>query len=365
MSRDASSSDESEFGLDAVFNGPDAASPRAGQIRPHALLDAIESAREAQQLQALTGEDVQEVRIDHYRIDAPLGSGGFGVVYSAFDERLDRRVAIKLMRKQGSEKQRRRFVREAQAMARLDHQNLVSVFEIGEAQGCPYIVMELVRGQTLTDWLQQARTHAQIMEMFCAVGEGLAAAHERGIIHRDFKPHNVMVNREGRPQVMDFGLARQWRTLDSSTADRAGALRELMTTHGKVMGTPRYMAPEQFEGQDTDPRTDQFSFCVALWEALHGAPPFAGDSMFDLAFAVTTGALQVPAQHELPRHWQAALERGLSTDPAARWPSMRSLLDTLRGPSSAPQRVAGPSWGLVAVLLAIIATLLLALLLRS
>jgi serine/threonine protein kinase len=275
----------------------------------------------------------QPERLTHYQILGELGRGGMGVVHAAYDTKLDRKVAIKLLQRQTDAKARRRFVREAQAMARLSHPNVVQVYDIDESDGMVFIVMEYVRGVTLSEWLaQQLRTREEIVALVCAAGTGLLAAHSRGLMHRDFKPANVMVNEDGRALVMDFGVARAWTPDASPTADlRVGAPLDQMTTKGHIVGTPVYMAPEQFEGLETDARADQFSFCVTLWEALYGQRPFKANTMLELAVALKHGNIHMPEhEHNVPRWMQSVLLRGLQLQPDQRWPSMKELLEALR-----------------------------------
>ncbi len=254
-----------------------------------------------------------------------------GVVYVAYDEKLDRKVALKLLRSRGSQQAQRRLIREAQALARLSHPNVVQVYEIGETAEQAYIVMEFVDGVTLGAWLrQQPRTRAEILTVFTAAGQGLAAAHAAGLVHRDFKPENVMIRTDGRVLVMDFGLAfADTSELDPDVGPSANALTEHVTKTGALMGTPAYMAPEQFLGQSTDAQTDQFGFCVALWEALHGERPFAGHDLAAISLAVTEGGIRKPERDDLPGWLREVIERGLAREPDRRWPSMQALLDAL------------------------------------
>ncbi|PCC75409.1 Protein kinase domain-containing protein [Nannocystis exedens] len=221
-------------------------------------------------------------RIGRYTLLDRLGRGGMGVVYAAYDPELDRRVAIKLLQRDDTAR-RRRLEREAQAMARLSHPNAVTLYEVGEHEGQSFLAMEFITGPDLTRWLRErgpAADRRTVLDMFIQAGRGLAAAHRVNLVHRDFKPANVFVDDDGRVRVGDFGLARQ-RVMEGvdldghsgrEAVDLPGNSGELTTT-GVIMGTPAYMAPEQFAGAETDARTDQFAFCVALWEALQGAGP--------------------------------------------------------------------------------------------
>jgi tetratricopeptide (TPR) repeat protein len=282
--------------------------------------------------------------VGRYVVVERLGSGGMGVVYAAFDPELDRKVALKLLHGDAgsptdSTAGRTRLLREAQAMARLSHPNVIAVHDVGTFSGQVFVAMEYVEGSTLGEWLaERPRAPSEILQVFVAAGEGLAAAHAAGIVHRDFKPDNVMIDRSGRTRVLDFGLARpvvpgasaedeQLRALSSS----ASSIDVVLTATGALMGTPAYMAPEQHVGQALDHRTDQFAFCVALWEALYGERPFAGDTLPVLAFQVTQGKLREPPRRPgIPRSLRRALERGLSGHPDDRHASMTTLLAEIR-----------------------------------
>ncbi len=367
-----------------------------------------------------------------FRIDRRLGSGGMGVVYLAHDESLDRAVAVKLHRAGGSVD---RLQREAMAMARLSHPNVITVHEVGRLGDSVFVAMEFVAGGTLRAWLKaRPRPWREILAVCVGAGEGLAAAHDAGLVHRDFKPENVLVGDDGRPRVGDFGLARAIaasrgevaapassvapaaapsaaeaitaadtaaptraaragrpsgptarpagttspggataavasttevgeaptlaqadvedaaRTPASSgggvvtpgrDAERSqrGLLSDRLTMTGVLMGTPAYMAPEQFADADVDARADQFAFAVMTWEALFGKRPFAGGDAAALRAAVEAGRVLPPPRDTLvPAKVRAALSRALAVEPAARWPSMRALLAELR-------RAAEPSRG--------------------
>ena len=281
--------------------------------------------------------------LGRYIVLSCLGAGGMGVVYAAYDPELDRKVAIKLLRTEaaGSEasEARMRLLREAQAMARLQHAQVIAVYDVGTIDGQVFIAMEFIDGGTLTGWLkEQPRTQAQILEVFTLAGRGLAAAHAVGLVHRDFKPDNVLVGKDGQVRVTDFGLARRADQSDehaavadsSSSAITPQMLSVNLTRTGALMGTPRYMAPEQYQGGKTEPRTDQFCFCVALYEALYGAVPFAGDSIATLGFNVVSGRIQPPpADARVPTWMRQVLLRGLSVQPDDRFPSMDALLQSL------------------------------------
>jgi predicted Ser/Thr protein kinase len=292
------------------------------------------------------GSPLRAARIGRHAILRQLGAGGMGVVYAAYDEELDRKVALKLLHGEtgGDSEGQARLVREAQALARLSHPNVVQIHEIGEHRGHVFVAMEYVDGVTLDAWQRsEKRSLPAILAAYHQAGEGLQAAHRAGLVHRDFKPENVLVGHDGRIRVADFGLARRDAATDPAAAASALAADDDATsTYGAVAGTPAYMSPERFRGSPADARSDIFSFCVALWEALHGERPFAGRHVHELAVSVTTGNRRPPTV-ELPARLQHALERGLAVDPDARWPTMEPLLaaiavDPDADPSSAARQ---------------------------
>jgi eukaryotic-like serine/threonine-protein kinase len=289
-----------------------------------------------------------------------VGAGGMGLVYAAYDPELDRKIAVKVVRAAGftgprASAGRSRLMREAQVMARLSHPNVVTVHDVGVVDDAVFIAMEFVDGVTLRTWLQgqtsdatepgasrstirmvAARRWQTVLDLFIKAGRGLAAAHEVGVIHRDFKPDNVLVGRDGRVKVLDFGLAKGWEAAEAEAVDGLaapeGPAREVAEDSqvGTVLGTPAYMAPEQHEGKPCDARADQFSFCVALWEGLYGARPFAGKTPTDIAEATWRGEVQpVPRDSRVPRWLHRVLLRGLACEPNMRYPDMRRLLAEL------------------------------------
>ncbi len=278
-------------------------------------------------------------RVSQFVLLERLGAGGMGVVFAAFDEKLERKVAIKLVATHGgNERAQQRLLLEAQAQARLSHPNVVTIYEVDTLpEGGLFIAMELVKGPTLGDWQDTgARTWQEIVAMYTAAGEGLAAAHRGGVVHRDFKPDNVLVGDDGRVRVADFGLAFAAESEDAAltgAADgedlRPNSKRPALTAAGAVVGTPGYMAPELFTGAAADARSDQFSFCVALYEALHGERPFA-----DLVFA--SGERPAPRRTEpdprYPRWLWDVVMRGLAIEPGERFASMDALLAELTHP---------------------------------
>ena len=277
--------------------------------------------------------------LGRYRIERTLGEGGMGVVHAAFDPDLERRVALKVLRDEvEAGDARQRLLREARAMARLTHPNVVSVYEVGSVGGRDYVAMELVEGETLAEWLRAApRDPADIVAAFVAAGRGLAAAHAAELVHRDFKPHNVLRRKDGRICVTDFGLARgveQVVTKSMATAqlephadgsDNTPSPLYGLTVTGSVLGTPAYMAPEQWDGGAVGPPADQFAFCVALWEALTGERPFRGTTLDELRAEITRGVDALDASR-VPRRLRPVLRRGLAASARDRFPSMDALL---------------------------------------
>ncbi|MCA9659144.1 MAG: serine/threonine protein kinase, partial [Myxococcales bacterium] len=310
--------------------------------------------------------------IDRYVVLDRLGAGGMGVVYVAYDPELDRRVALKLLRApKGRDEERARLLREAQAMARLQHPNVVAVHDVGVLDGRVWTAMELVEGVTLSRWLAaEPRAWRAALEVMSAVACGLAAAHRAGLVHRDVKPDNVMIGDDGRVRVVDFGLAREEgdvagrRGRERPASDvaslssgelRRSLLSSELTREGALIGTPAYMAPEQFVGGTGDARSDQYSWCVTTWEALFGARPFVGETLGELILAASAGRLRRPEQGRAPAWLVRVLERGLRPDPAERFASMEELLLALERGRGRGRRIA-IAGGIVAVVVAIAAT---------
>ncbi len=295
-------------------------------------------------------------KIGRYVIIDILGAGGMGVVYSAFDPELDRKVAIKLLQAQhgGSESGGQSWlVREAQAMARLAHPNVVAVYDVGVMSADQvFVAMELVEGQTLRAWLATPRPWRDIVAVMRAAAAGLAAAHAAGLVHRDFKPDNVLVGVDGRARVMDFGLARLQGTHDDRAArtsdlsiEARSPLSERLTATGALLGTPAYMAPETYDGQSADARTDQFAFGVALYEALYRVRPFERQAIVEKRAV----APQPPASAKIPLWLERVVLRAISIDPAQRFATMDDLIAELSAdPTRArKQIVIGAAFALV------------------
>ena len=373
-----------------------------------AVTTSTSAVERTEQSEAGVAAPLTSDRIGRFVVLRELGAGAMGAVYAAYDEELHRRLAIKLLHTgvAGTEG-RGRLLREAQAMARVSHPHVVQIYEVGVHEQEVFVAMELVDGETLAAWQRQGgRPAPEILRLYLQAGRGLAAAHAVGLIHRDFKPDNVLLGADGRVRVGDFGLARalaptpapspasSGSTLSAGrpvvaapalarTAERALALPsdasaaldetasaggELdgrsgatassrsfaagpgsrsedllarpMTQFGAIVGTPAYMAPEQHRGDTLDARSDQFSFCAALYAALYDQRPFAGDTLAALVANVHAGALRPPpADHGAPESIFPLLRRGLARDPADRWPDMDALLaaldrDPRRDPSS-------------------------------
>ncbi len=260
-----------------------------------------------------------------YTLVDRIGAGAMGVVYRAEDPGLGRKVALKLLHKP-DETLAKRLVQEAKAMAQVNHPNVVQVYDAGISEGSTYIAMELIKGGSLRTWQQEKRPLPEVIEAYIAAGRGLAAAHAAGIIHRDFKPDNCLVGSDGRVRVTDFGLSSARPNDD--TDDTPEELE--LTNSGVVLGTPAYMAPEQFTGGNVDPRTDQFNYCVALYEALYGSRPFKGKSFDELGDNVCEGRVSPPPRDSrVSGALRAILLRGLSKVPGDRYPTMDHLLDDL------------------------------------
>ncbi|HEY0250867.1 MAG TPA: serine/threonine-protein kinase, partial [Kofleriaceae bacterium] len=271
-----------------------------------AVLAMEETAAGSQQIAA------QPDQIGRYRIEKRLGAGAMGVVYSAYDAELDRRIAVKLMRPQASAD---RLRREAQTLAKLSHSNIVAVHDVGTHDGAAFVAMALVDGENLRAWLATPRSTDQILDKLVQATRGIVAAHAAGVIHRDLKPDNIFVSTRGEVLVGDFGLAR------SSGPPSGEITTPELTQTGAIMGTPVYMAPEAFAGE-TAAAGDQFSLCVTMWEALYGSRPFNGATVDELLRAIKAGPPTPPKK--VPIH--DAIVRGLAVAPTDRWPSVAALL---------------------------------------
>ncbi len=306
--------------------------------------------------------------VGRYLIVDELGVGGMGEVFSAYDPELDRRIALKLVKfvqKEKADDARSRLLREAQALAKLSHPNVVAVYDVGTHGDRVFIAMEYVEGRTIAHWIDEVPEGTstqsrwdEALALMLQAGRGLAAAHAEGLVHRDFKPANIMVSEDARVRVLDFGLARRFGDEDPAEVaatpsgegsrhvlDGSGefallnssrsSLRMQLTQAGMVMGTPAYMAPEQFFGGHIDARTDQFAFCIVLYRALFGVRPFGGETFQELGRAVSQGEMREPPKHvRMPRSIRALLERGLSVNRDHRYPTMDALLEDLERATS-------------------------------
>ncbi len=322
----------------------------------------------------LFGHPVEEYRIGRYLVRGTLGQGGMGKVLRAHDETLGRDVAIKLLHDAQDADHQRRLLREAQALARLSHPNVVRVYDVDEIDGRLCMAMELVVGTPLSLWQRTPRAWLEVLEVYGQAGRGLAAAHAEGLMHRDFKPANCIVGERGIVKVLDFGLARgvgtepgpmphEAESSSSSSAtsedsDRAsvsqGSADQILTRTGTMLGTLAYMAPEQLLGQVADPRSDQFAFCVALYEALYGARPFSGDSAMGLLYAIQSSppvARRPPAGvPPVPKWVFDVVRRGLAVASHDRYADMDALLAALERGLTNRRRVRGAGVGAVLVL---------------
>lgn len=312
-------------------------SPSGLALQP-ALSETMEAAAGSESEPAAPERARVTQRLGRFLLLRALGEGGMGTVFAAYDEQLDRKVAVKLLHPRGLEQetQRQRVLREAQAMARVSHPNVVHVYDVGELGSQIFIAMEYVEGMTLSDWQQkQSGSWRQLLALYRQAGKGLLAAHQTGLVHRDFKPDNVLVDKEGCARVADFGLARLQGEPTPELRPPAPrisqpVLQSPLTATGTLSGTPGYMSPEQFRCEPADSRSDQFSFCVALYEALYHQRPFKGETIAEVAAEVLAGRLlPPPADTLVPIEIAKALARGLAVAPDQRFPSLQELLAAL------------------------------------
>lgn len=346
-----------------------------------------------------SGDSSASATVGRFKLHERIGIGGMGEIYAAYDESIQQKVAIKLVRtdlKTGPEAEARLF-REAQTLARVNHPNVVKIVEAARVDGRTFIAMEFVPGVTLNQWLEERRASGrpasvdEILNVFISAGRGLAATHRAGLVHRDFKPGNVLIDDEGHVRVVDFGLARPVdpdelvvepivetvmepmvemgvEAVDSSTARatagteagqpgdmRPPAYLPLLTRGSQCLGTPYYMSPEQMRREPTDHRSDQFNFCVALYHALYSACPFRGSDRLEHREAVQNGdRAPCPRVRGIPAVVRRALERGLAADPDRRFADMGQLLAELhRARQRSTQRSTRWHWGIGGALLAV------------
>ncbi|MFL5355066.1 tetratricopeptide repeat protein [Archangium sp.] len=351
-------------GRTLLYVDPSAEGDAATQVRGHAsplpFRDTPTSGPRAPGPVSITPG---QTLVGRYTVLNKLGSGGMGEVVAAYDSRLDRRVALKLLRYEWDTGQSQhdleaRMLREAQAMARLSHPHVVAIYDVGTLEdGAIFIAMEMVEGQTLRGWCEKApRTWREILTVYLAAGRGLAAAHEAGLIHRDFKPENVLVGNDGRVRVTDFGLARADGSPPPETPAKTplplppGALDSPLTLQGTLLGTPRYMAPELLRAEPADARSDVFAFCVALYEALYEQHPFSRATQAESKRAQLEGQVKPPpADTQVPAWVADTLLPGLRADPAQRPGSMQKLVAALEDDPEARRRVRRRTVGLTAL----------------
>ncbi len=302
-------------------------------------------------------------RMGRYVVLEEIGQGAMGLVFSAYDPELNRKVALKLLRPNQTERKRARsrLLQEAQALAKLAHPNVITVYDVGTIGDRVFVAMELVEGSTLKGWLiEKPRRWEEVLEVFVPAGRGLAAAHAANLVHRDFKPDNVLIGRDGRVRVMDFGLARPVHSDASDDSqpepfefdENESAIDEpLLTQTGSIMGTPAYMAPEQHAGKPTDARSDQFSFCVALYQGLYGERPFSGEDTQTLAEQkLAIGVREPAAGANVPGWVRRVVLRGLQPNPADRFASMEALLVELsKDPRAVRRKIAGAAGTVLAM----------------
>jgi tetratricopeptide (TPR) repeat protein len=275
--------------------------------------------------------------IGRYEVIRVLGEGGMGSVLLAHDPELDRKVALKLLQPEVASsldalEAQARLLREAQATARLQHANVVAIHDVGKHEDQVFLALDYIEGTTLREWLKAKRTPREIVDAFVQAGRGLAAAHRAGLVHRDFKPENVLVSKDGRVLVTDFGLARLADESEPAGEDKrasASLLTTPITSIGGVAGTPGYIAPEQYRGESSDARSDQFAFCVSLHEGLYGVRPFGSTRADDYQDRMSSGKLEPPVRTDAPTRLRALVVRGLSSSPTDRFESMDELVHAL------------------------------------
>jgi hypothetical protein len=310
----------------------------------------------AELARSVTPDEGGELIGNRYRLREPIGTGGMGVVFSAFDTQLRRKVAVKRLRETGggpaAERRRARFLREARLLASLSHPNVLTVHDVGGIDGELYVVTELVDGLPMSRSVAEAAPRlrwAELVDLYLQAGRGLAAAHRIGVVHRDVKPENILVARSGRVLIGDFGLAGLMDAGERAPEAPPGA--PSLTQTGSVLGTPAYMAPEQHDGKPGDARSDQFSFCVSLYESLHGRRPFPGRTASEIAAAMRARR-PVRGGDGVPWSIDRLLATGLAVDPSARHPSMDDLLTALARARARPLWHPLLAAGLTATLLA-------------
>src|SRR5215470_11183719 len=281
---------------------------------------------------------IREESIAHYRILEPIGAGGMGAVYKAYDKKLQRVVALKVLPPEyvAQQDRRRRFFQEARAASALNHPHILTIYEVGEDEGRPYIAMEYVEGETLRQKIRaKALQLKETIDIAIQIASGLARAHELGIIHRDLKPENLMLSRDGFAKILDFGLAKLIAERDRALvadSEQKTLIRGVETQSGTLMGTVNYMAPEQLLGQRVDRRCDVFSFGVVLCEMLTGDAPFVHDNRIDTMHAILHRDPRFPTdgRTELPFDLQRILGKALAKSPKERYQTITELAEELK-----------------------------------
>ncbi len=330
--------EDDELHAEGLVARREPAEPRDAKPAPEEPLDLIERHARERLRAWVVGAPSVSPQVGRFTLLRRLGEGGMGTVYAAYDDELDRKVALKFLHpaKANDRSAQHRLLREAQALARLSHPNLVTVFDVGRHEGQVYLAMELVAGRTMRVWVEeQAPPWRAVLEAWICVGRALVVVHAEGLVHRDVKPDNVIVGNDGRTRLVDFGLAREvgeatsrpdlemGLTARESHSGSGPRLRETITRSRAVVGTPAYLAPEQRMGEPAGPAADQYGFCVSLYEGLYGCRPPG---------PVSEGLVRVPEAAAVPIAVRRALSRGLSMDPRARFPTMESLLAALERP---------------------------------
>jgi len=343
---------------------PDGDGERTVSPVPLAVVRAAGEARDPRVMgivmSRMFGRAVQPQRIGRFVLLDRLGEGGMGVVYAAYDDRLDRKVAVKVLRSTAHEAEptrRQRLLQEARALARLSHPNIVTVHEVDTHGDDVFVAMEHVRGQSLDRWIEgpegTGRPWREVVEVLAAAGRGLVAAHHAGIVHRDFKPHNVVVGEDGAVKVLDFGLASMVGVVPVASPAGAAVPPEqnlALTPTGALVGTPAYMAPEQYAGATVDGRSDQFSFFVTLYQALYRQLPYSPSALAYASVAPSdVHGPTPPAGSSVPRWLQRALQIGLEIEPERRHATMEAALVAITRDPAARRRRALALGGLVTV----------------
>jgi len=339
-------------------NPSDTASEAGPPSTDQSLL-AVRARRAAEPEDEHSERDTDPVRIGRFTVLRRLGEGAMGLVFSAYDEELDRKVAVKVLRRRlhGDTQGQNRMLREAQALAKLSHPNVVAIYEVGWFGDTLFLAMEFIEGRTVRQWLaDNPRSWREVLHVYMEAGRGLAAAHAAGMIHRDLKPDNILVGKDGRVRVVDFGLARRSGT-EASLVERvhqpmplvpqmplmsqgSGRFDVSHTLAGSLVGTPAYMPPEQLEAGELDGRSDLFSFCVSLFEGLYGQRPFIADDADALRFAIKVGDLtDVPRDAIVPARLHRIVLHGLAAERNHRPKSMLELLAELRTVIDRPRRI--------------------------